>query len=463
MASLNISTRSLLAVAIPMSLGAFVQFIVSFTDTLFLAQLHGNAMSGAAFIGLVYITLAMIGYGLGNATQILVARRNGENKIREAGRITANSLTIGLLVSVVQFTILFFIVPRLLDVFIEHTETRQYMNEFLTYRSFGFFFYTTTLILHSFWSGIAQTRVMIYTTLITASVNIVLDYGLIFGNLGMPQWGTAGAAIATAISEACAVVFLIGYTYRHAAAQPFQIAQQFFSTRIEALDTELLPTASHRSSLLEDGKTIFTLGLPIILQLVLSLFIWVVFYNFVEKLGPESFQSSFIVRNMYSLVWVSVMGFSTTTKTYVSGLIAEGRQADLKATVLKLVLLNCCGVLFMTHGLWAYPDWIVGQFTQDPLVAELTQKSIAVVLPAMLIFACTSILLAAVEGSGNTMAGFVIEIITSVCYIIAAYLLASVWHQPVYVVWMSDYLYFLLLGLLSLWFMWSGKWKYKNI
>ena len=448
--SLNTSTKAILAVAIPMSLGAFVQFIVSFTDNYFVASIDEFAMSGAAFVGLIYITLAMIGYGLGNAAQIIVARRNGENQPTLAGRITSNALILGACIALLQFALLRFATPPLLDLLIESDQARCYMNEFLRFRAFGFFFYTPTLIMHSFWSGIAQTRVMIYTTLITALVNIALDYCLVFGNVGFPELGVSGAALATSISEATAFVFLVIYTAKSTANRDFGVFRQL-----------LLPLKE--SHFLADTKSLFKLGLPIIFQMVLSLLIWVIFYNLIEKLDGQSFQSSFIIRNMYSLVWVSIMGFSTTAKTYVSGLIAEKRLTELWPTVRKLMLLNFYGVFLLSHGLWLYPEWITQQFTDDPEVIRLTIQSMYIILPAMYTFAFTSVLLGTVEGSGNTIAGFVVELATTVFYLITAYLLTIVWPQPVYIVWMSDYVYFIFLGLFSLYFLRNDAWKNKVI
>jgi len=52
-----------------------------------------------------------------------------------------------------------------------------------------------------FFMGIAQTKVLTWNAIVMALVNIVLDYALIFGNLGMPKMGIGGAALASVIAE----------------------------------------------------------------------------------------------------------------------------------------------------------------------------------------------------------------------------------------------------------------------
>ncbi len=428
-----------------MSLGAFVQFVVAFTDSYFVARIDPEAMSAVSYVGLIYITLAMIGHGLANGAQIIVARRKGEGNLDAAGETSATSLKIGLLAATIQFILLAFCAPLILHHVIESKEVLDYMNAFIPFRAAGFFFYTTMVLLNAFWSGTARTRVIAYTTFITASVNIVLDYLLIFGHAGLPEMGVKGAALATMLAESAACAYLIVYTLRHKESRDYRLLHHL-----------VRPTLTYTKSLIR-------LSGPIILQLLVSLGIWVVFYNFVEKLGEKSFQSSFIVRNMYMLAWVSVTGTATTTKTYVSGLIAEGRQKDLIPTIKRLALLSLAGVVLLTHGLIFYPTHIAGLFTTDPETIRLTVLSMWFVFPAILIFSQTSILLSMVEGSGNTLAGFIIEALTTLFYITAAYFFAAEWRWPVYLVWTSDYIYFILLGVFSLIFLRTGKWRHTRV
>ena len=102
-------------IALPVSLGIFVQFIVVFIDNYFVAQIDGNAMSAVAFVGLMYLTLAMLGVGLGNATQILVARRKGAGEYVAVGHVVANSFWLAFVVGIIQFMLLYFLMPSVID------------------------------------------------------------------------------------------------------------------------------------------------------------------------------------------------------------------------------------------------------------------------------------------------------------------------------------------------------------
>lgn len=435
----------MLSVALPVSLGVFVEFIVVFTDNYFVSLLDGNAMSAAAFVGLIYLTLSMFGVGVSNAVQILVARRKGEERVDEVGAVVSNGFVLAFCIAFLQFVVLYFLVPPLLDKVLSSQSVIAYMKGFIAFRAWGFFVHTPTLVMESFWSGIARTRVMIYATVITALVNVVLDYALVFGELGFPNMGMPGAALATFLAETTSFIFVLIYTLRSDVAKHYHVTSQLFKARMQST------------------WQIVRLGGPIALQMMLALGIWSVFYEFVEDMGERELQSSFIVRNLYMLVFVSVGGFSTLTKTYVSGLIAEKRQSELVRACRRIMVMNFLGILIMSHGLWLYPGAIASLFTNDPLTIAQAVDIMHVVLPAMCTFAFTSIMLAMVEGSGNTVAGFAVELMTTMAYIAAAWWMVYEWKWPVHLVWTADYLYFILIGLLSLIFLWNGKWKTKEI
>jgi Na+-driven multidrug efflux pump len=209
-------------------------------------------------------------------------------------------------------------------------------------------------------------------------------------------------------------------------------------------------------------KEILRLGVPIMLQMLVALSIWIIFFAFIEKKGDDSFQSAFIVRNMYMLAWVSVMGFSSTTKTYVSGLLAEKRSSEIFSVIRRLALLNFSFIAILTHGLWLYPESIAHLFNANAETTRLTVKSMYIVLPAISIFAFTSILLAAVEGAGKTIQGFFIELGTTVLYLTYAYYISFHTNADVSIIWTADYVYFLGLGFFSLLVFRNTRWFKKS-
>jgi putative MATE family efflux protein len=439
---------ALFKVALPVSLGYFVQFFVVFIDNLFLAQIDGNAMSASAYTGLIFITFAMLGIGLSNGTQILIARRHAVGAHEEVGAILSNSLLVGIALAILQFLFLFYLLPWFAEKYIQIPELVQYMSGFSKYRAFGFFFYTQTLFLNAYWSGTARTKVLFLSTATTALATILFDYLLIFGHGGFPAMGVEGAALANTIADACALFVVAFFTFRRSKTEG-----SFASLKVHQLRENATQWITSYT------RQLLHLGGPIALQLLISLGIWAIFYQFVTSMGEGPLQASFIVRNMYMLAYVSVSGCSTTAKTFISSLIAQNRRQELVPTIWRICIINLAGIILLCHGLVLYPEWIACHFTQDPIVLQQAVLTMQVVFPAMLVFAFTSVLLATVEGSGKTMAGFMIELATVVIYIIAAYWMIHVRNWPIHLAWTADYIYFSVLGILSLVYLRCSNWK----
>ncbi len=440
----DITTKGILSVSLPVSAGIFVQFIVAFIDNYFTSQVNGNAMSAVSFAGLLYITLIMASTGLSNAAQIRVASHLGAGNRSMIHRTIGNALWMSLILGVIQWLIYFFVLPHWVCSRIESQEVREHMVTFMKYRSFGFLFYTPLLALQSFWSGIAKTRILAGVSLLLAGSTALLDYIFIFGWLQIPAMGVKGAAIATVVAEVIALICLTIYTLRNSRHHTTINAN--FDVR------ENRETAS-----------ILKLATPIALQQMLALGIWVIFYGFIESMGERELQSSFIVRNMYMLCYVSVGGFSTAAKTFVAGLIAENRTQSIYRIIFKMGLLNFLCIALLSHPLWLYPETIAGLFSSDAMVIEMTVLTMYIVLPPMWLFAFTSITLSAVEGSGKATIGFIIELVTSVFYLFSAWLMVYQWSWPIHKVWIADYIYFSLLGVLSILYLSSGRWRSANL
>ena len=442
---LDVSYKGILKMSLPIAIGAFIQFIVVLSDNSFLSQVDPDMMSGAGNSGLIYVSLVMIIMGLSSGLQILVARRNGENKPLEAGKITANTLLIGFLMAVFIYFLLYISRIYWFHEWINSKVILNYMDAFLSIRSIGVLFYFITLLIIGFYTGIAKTTILIYTTVLTAGINIVLDYIFIFGKFGFVPQGIEGAARATIIAEAVTTVFVLGYVFFDRSIKPYQIGKAL--TKIP----------------LQYSKLIMKISWPMIVQYTLSLSTWAIFFFFVEKLGRDELQISHVMRNLYMLVFISAMGFGQTAKTYISTLIAEKRQWELVSMIKKLIFMNLVGILVLSHGFWMYPQAILEWFHVNPARFEDGKKVMLVVFFTSFLVSVSTILVNTVLGSGNTKFGLLFEIIGVVVYLIAAYYFTIVIAAPIYIVWLCDAVYFIAVTVCSMLYLRFSNWKYYQI
>ena len=188
-------------------LGNIAQTIITFTDTAFLGHLGVVALGASMLAGLFYLLFTTVALGFAIGIQIIVARRFGERNYGRIGVIFQHGSLFVLLLGIILFSVLYFFSDPLLLRIIDSPNIYAASMEYIEYRQFGILFVCFNFLYRALYVGISNTKVITYSTIIMAVVNIVLDYCLIFGNLGFPQMGIGGAALASLCAEISAFVF----------------------------------------------------------------------------------------------------------------------------------------------------------------------------------------------------------------------------------------------------------------
>jgi Na+-driven multidrug efflux pump len=92
----NISTKKLIQIAFPIIFTSAAQNIITSTDTIFLGRYGENELAAIGLIGLFFLVINMMGFGLARGAQIFIARRYGERKFLQIGKIFINGMYITL-------------------------------------------------------------------------------------------------------------------------------------------------------------------------------------------------------------------------------------------------------------------------------------------------------------------------------------------------------------------------------
>lgn len=193
--------RSLIALAIPVALQNLITFAVSFADNLMVGSLGDAAVSGVYMGSQIQTFLQMFSGGIEGAILILAAQYWGKRDVASIKRIIAIglhfSIAFGLLLTAVCLAI-----PRpIISLF---TDDAVVINDgaiYLRIVCLSYLFFCITQALIASMRSVEVARIGMGVSLISLLVNVSLNYLLIFGKLGFPALGIAGAAIATVISR----------------------------------------------------------------------------------------------------------------------------------------------------------------------------------------------------------------------------------------------------------------------
>jgi putative MATE family efflux protein len=398
------------------------------TDNYFLASVNQDAINGAGNAGLVYLTISMIAIGSGSAFQILIARRIGERRPELAHAALRSSMVIHLALGVTWAGVVFLSNHfGLLGALIGDPNVRAVFEPFLGIRTWGFPVFFLLLAFNSYFTGNAKTWPLLIVSGTTALLNILLDAILVGGIEGWvePQ-GALGAARASLIAEVVGLT-IAAWVLRKAA-----------------------PELKWRGQLMTRGdlREWWKLAYPMMGQLSLTIGTWTGFFFLVEHVGGLELKVSHIARNLFMLAFVVAQGMAQTTRTYVSGLLAEGRASELRQVIRTIISFNFIGIMLLTHGFVLYPRAIAEVFFDHNLAGiEAMINTTHVIFSAVVIYSVTSILLASLQGAGETKAAFRIEFFAVVLYVIVTWAM-TVWRpQPVWVIWRVEWVYFCTIGL----------------
>jgi len=441
---LDLKYKTILRVAVPLMVSSFIQSIVLITDASFISRYSTLAFDAVGNGGLIYVTMYMALAGMGDGAQIIIARRIGQENTNAIGRIFGTSILTHFIIAFLLFSILQFLMPQFLNFYSRNQELSGLQGDYIQIRSFALFFAMITLSIQAFFLANGKTWVVLIAALITAGTNVVLDYVLIFGEAGFPEMGLKGAAWASTVADGAGMLFLAIFLVFSKERKEYKLF-------------------SHFSVNFPSMKELFKIGSPLMLQGFIALATWTIFFTWIEQIGTFELTVSQNIRSIYFLAFVPIWGFAGTTKTYISQYIGKGDLHSLKQIQRRIQFLTIVFLLFFFHGAFLYPEQLVGFINPQEEYIEKSADIMRFISTSIFMFGLFSVYFQTINGSGNTMVTFSIEVICVGIYIIAAYLLIKVFHVDLFWIWSVEYIYFGCMGLLSILYLRYFNWKKKEV
>ncbi len=439
----QISNKEIWSIALPIMLGNMAQTIINFTDTAFLGHLGVIALGASMLAGLFYFVFTTIATGFAIGIQIIIARRFGEGNYGRIGIIFEHGSLFVLILGSILFSILYFFSDQLLYLLIDSQNIYDASIEYIKYRRFGIIFVCFNFLYRALYIGISNTKVITYSTIIMAIVNIFLDYCLIFGNFGFPEMGIGGAALASFCAEVSAFVFFTIYSYITLTKRDYGMF------KIHKLESELM------------GR-ILKIATPTMIQKLFSFSVWFIFFILIEKMGETATGISSIVRSIYMILITPCFAFATTTNTLVSRIIGEGHSEQVFSTINKIIVNCMICTIPLTILLAIFPLQFARIYTNDINFAHLVIPSIYVICIGAIFQGIGNAYFEAVSGTGNTSAALYLESVILVIYIIFIWAMTHITTEVQWV-WLAELLYGGMLAIFCGIYMRFAKWGKKRV
>jgi putative MATE family efflux protein len=440
----TVSSKQILAISLPIALAIMVPQVNFVINNIFLGALSSEALAIGGITGVFYLIFGVMGQGLNNGLQALISRRAGENRVDEIGVLFNQGVIISIFLSVIAITFTYFIAPSIFHSVLHDTQRANNVIEFLKIRIWGIPFLFIYQMRNALLVGTNQSNFLIIGTATEAAFNIFFDYSFIFGHFGFTAMGLNGAAYASIISEVMGlfVIYLVIH-YQKIGAR-FELFKNF------EIKWDYI-------------KLILVQSSPIMMQYMISIISWEIFYILIEHRGEQSLAVSNSMRNIFGFFGSFTWAFAATSNTMVSNIIGQNMQDKVIPLINKIAKWSFGFALCVCIILNVFAHQFLSIYGQGEGFMQEGIPVLRVVSIALLLMSIATIWLNGVTGTGQSKINLAIEFLAIIIYLIYAYLTIEYYQFPITIGWMCEIIYWLTLLIPSYLYIKSNRWKDKKI
>ena len=376
-----------LKIAFPLILSSSAMTLQMFVDRVFLMWYDRDAMSGAMMGGMLSFVFFSLFLGTVTYASTFVSQYDGAKMRNRIGPAVWQSVYFSIAAGLIMAASALFCKPIIALVGHEPL-IAGYELIYFKILMVGAMPGLIDAALSCFMTGRGKTWAVMWVNVVKTLVNAVLDYAMIFGKLGFPQWGIAGAAIATVICHivGCVIYFIIFL---------LQENRRNFGSGIFKADFELF------------GR-LMKYGFPSGVQFMLDILGFSLFIAFVGRINPVAFAATSMAFQINSLAFMPMIGFGIATSVLVGNAIGAERPHIAQKSTFSASYITFGYMIVIAIGYIVVPNLFMLPFEARAVAGQI--EAIKPMVKTLLIFVAfyslfdtgNIIFSAALKGAGDT-------------------------------------------------------------
>jgi MATE family multidrug resistance protein len=381
--------REVSLLAFPVVLQTISETVMQVIDSAMVGRLGATEL-GAVGLSAVWMWTVFVPFiGTSNGVQVFVARHFGAGQPGECGSWVWHALWLLIPGVILWCAAVWLLYPTLIGWIGASPGLQEHAIVYAYARIPQAPATVVGFAITSFFRGVGDTRTPLGATVGAILLNVVLAYGLIFGELGLPRWGVFGAGVAMTVA---------GWFYAI-------LMTVFFLRREVRRRYRTLPV---RPDVRATRRFLWT-GAPVGGQWLLDMVSFALFSSIVARMGDVSMAASHAMLQLLSLSFMQAVAISVAAATLVGQYIGSrnlpaAEQSYRSALKLGFGLAAIIAVLFVS-----IPDMLLGIFTTDTEVLELGRPLLALGAFFQLVDAIAIITGGSLRGAGDTRWSFVVS------------------------------------------------------
>ena len=285
--------RYFISLALPVILQQLLAHLLAMSDTIMLGAFSEQAISAVSVANKYFFIYNLVIFGLTNGLGLFISQYHGAVQKENENRTLRFGLRLCIYTACGFMFILLISPSAVMSVFVKNQNLISLGNTYNRIVLFSFIPYAVAQMLGVGYRVIAHTRIPMYAGTLSFVLNVVLNYGLIFGRLGLPAMGIAGAAWATLLARLTEAVSLT-------LVSMHKKSEFYFFQRYGGFDVRHKLVILKKTIPLVCNEFIWSLGLSLIF----------INYCFVSE---QYIPALTVVDNISSMIYVVFSGCSTVT------------------------------------------------------------------------------------------------------------------------------------------------------
>lgn len=399
--------KEVLALSLPLIISTSFWAVSWFFDRLFLTWYDKQAMAASMPAGMLHWTIVCLPSGVASYVNTFVAQYYGAGQQRRIGLVVGQGMWLGLL-SLPLFALLIPLSPWMFYGASANPVQVQLQTEYFQSLLLGAPAMVMSNALSAYYTGRGKTGLVMAVNIAGNSLDLFLDYAMVFGEFGFPRWGIIGAGVSTAIGHWFNLFVFAGLMWRSREREAYGLAD------IWKWDAALI-------------SRLLWFGLPSGLPMLIESFGFALLTRFITGLGDVEGAATSLAFNVNAVAFVPIIGLGIGVSTLVGQYLGDNRD-DLAARATWTGLQFAVGFsTLFAAAYWFVPDWFIyfheqgASATEFAEVRELTIVLLRFVAVYCLFDATQLTFVSALKGAGDTrFVLFVAVLLTSLSIVIGS-------------------------------------------
>ncbi len=337
------NARAVLVLGLPLVGSHVAQFALHVTDTIMLGWYGVTDLAAGALGATLFFVVFTLGMGYGQAVMPMVATFAAAGEGTEVRRVTRMGMWLSIGFSALALP-LFLMSGPILGAMGQDPEVARIGGEYLAIIGFGMAPALVVMVVKSYLAALGRTQVVLWATVLGVFVNIGANWVLIFGNLGFPELGARGAAIASVLVQIVTLVAMLGYAVLLPSLRQYQLLVRFWRPDWTAL------------------RRVNALGLPIGFAMLAETGLFAASAVMMGWLGALPLAAHSIALEITAMFFMVHLGLSNAATVLVGRARGRGDGPGLRAAAKAAVLLSLGFAAATMLVYWIAAEPMVGLF-----------------------------------------------------------------------------------------------------